>query len=217
VKLRRAAPDIRRSGPLGGATRYEYDSAGQQVKQIDALGQERILAYARDDSVLRIEYRNAVHPTPEVRFTWDEHYPRINAMTDGTGTIRLRIRTCWACKEARAPRTSAGRTGQPTLTDYMAFRVLEDIRNAGINYSEIRDPNRHYTPEDVAQLREILRNSGYTPPYTAPRGRSESSNGLMCVRPGAGSDPTELTYGRQTGRTIDEILAGPDVINPAIK
>jgi RHS repeat-associated protein len=38
--------------------------------------------------VVRIEYRNTLHPTPEVRFTWDEAYPRINAMQDGTGATK---------------------------------------------------------------------------------------------------------------------------------
>ncbi|MDR2031586.1 MAG: pilus assembly protein [Azoarcus sp.] len=69
----------------GARTRYDYDSAGRQAKRIDALGQERLLSYARDDAVVRIEYRNAVHPTPEVRLDWDKSYPRLTAMEDGTG------------------------------------------------------------------------------------------------------------------------------------
>ena len=95
-----------------------------------------------------------------------------------------------------------GRTGRPvwrsdpSLTDLSALRLIWRIRDRGINYEEVRDPNQHYTQEDVRRLEEILRLNGYTPPYAASQGRGGSSQ--VCVRPG--SNPTEPVYGRGPGR-----------------
>jgi RHS repeat-associated protein len=77
---------IAKTTPDGAKTAYDYDTAGRQIKRTDALGQERLVTYAKDGGIVRIDYRNAVNPTPGVRFVWDEYYPRINAMSDGTGT-----------------------------------------------------------------------------------------------------------------------------------
>jgi RHS repeat-associated protein len=79
---------IAKTTPDGATTRYEYDTAGRRIKRTDALGQERLLTYGKDDAVIRVTYRNAIHPTPEVRFIWNGHYPRIDMMQDGTGTTK---------------------------------------------------------------------------------------------------------------------------------
>jgi len=42
--------------------------------------------YARDDRLTGVTYTNAANPTPNVSFTWDPYFPRLTAMTDGTGT-----------------------------------------------------------------------------------------------------------------------------------
>jgi RHS repeat-associated protein len=69
-------------------TDYEYDSAGRQNKRTDALGQTRTIAFNADNRINAIVYGNAANPTASVNFTWDAHYPRLTAMSDGTGTTR---------------------------------------------------------------------------------------------------------------------------------
>jgi RHS repeat-associated protein len=71
-------------------TLYAYDSAGRQVKRTDALGQEQHLAYGKDNNIIRVHYQSPRTPTPEVRFTWDAHYPRVSSLRDGTGETRYR-------------------------------------------------------------------------------------------------------------------------------
>jgi hypothetical protein len=36
----------------------------------------------RDSDISGLTYLNAVHPTPNVTFTYDPHFPRLTAMTD---------------------------------------------------------------------------------------------------------------------------------------
>ncbi|MBN9085262.1 MAG: hypothetical protein J0J01_00020, partial [Reyranella sp.] len=52
----------------------------------DALSQVKAYAWAKDDRLTAIAYTGAVNPTPNVGFTWDPYFPRLTAMTDGTGT-----------------------------------------------------------------------------------------------------------------------------------
>jgi RHS repeat-associated protein len=52
----------------------------------DALSQVKTYAYANDDRLSGITYTGAVNPTPNVSFTYDPYFPRLTAMTDGTGT-----------------------------------------------------------------------------------------------------------------------------------
>jgi RHS repeat-associated protein len=81
---------IAKTAADGARTAYEYDSAGRQVKRTDALGQERLLSWGRDDHITGIHWRHPRARAPEVRFTWDAAYPRIAAMADGTGETRYR-------------------------------------------------------------------------------------------------------------------------------
>jgi RHS repeat-associated protein len=76
--------------PDGARTTYEFDTAGRQTTRTDALGQTRTFAYDQANAITRIAYGNAVNPTPEVSYTWDAWYSRLNAMTDGTGTTQYR-------------------------------------------------------------------------------------------------------------------------------
>jgi RHS repeat-associated protein len=52
----------------------------------DALAQVKTYAYAKDDRLTGITYTGAINPTPNAGFTWDPYFPRLTAMTDGTGT-----------------------------------------------------------------------------------------------------------------------------------
>ncbi|MDR0716835.1 MAG: hypothetical protein LBF50_05400 [Azoarcus sp.] len=74
--------------PDGVKTAYEYDNdnAGRPASRTDALGQTRSFTYAADDRVTGIAYGNAIHPTPEVGYTWDADYPRITGIIDPTGS-----------------------------------------------------------------------------------------------------------------------------------
>ena len=52
----------------------------------DALSQVKTYAYAQDDRLTGVTYTGAVNPTPNVSFTYDPYFPRLTAMTDGTGS-----------------------------------------------------------------------------------------------------------------------------------
>jgi RHS repeat-associated protein len=64
---------------------YAYDSAGRMISRTDALGQVTNYTYTKDDKIAAVHYANTKNPTASVSFTWDSVYPRIDAMTDGTG------------------------------------------------------------------------------------------------------------------------------------
>jgi RHS repeat-associated protein len=70
----------------GTSIAYAYDTAGRMITRTDALGQVTHYAYTKDDRVAAVSYSNTVNPTPPVTFTWDTMYPRLAAMSDGTGT-----------------------------------------------------------------------------------------------------------------------------------
>jgi YD repeat-containing protein len=66
---------------------YTYETTTSRLKSVtDALSQVKTYAYARDDRLTAITYTGAVNPTPNVSFTYDPYFPRLTAMTDGTGT-----------------------------------------------------------------------------------------------------------------------------------
>jgi RHS repeat-associated protein len=70
----------------GTTTTYSYEITTSRLASVtDALGQTKNYQYALDDRLAGISYRNAVHPTPNVAFTYDPYFPRLTAMTDGTG------------------------------------------------------------------------------------------------------------------------------------
>jgi YD repeat-containing protein len=64
----------------------EYDSAGRLVATTDANGQTKTVTYNSDDTASRFDYVNTLHPTPSVRWTWDQDRRRVLSMSDGTGT-----------------------------------------------------------------------------------------------------------------------------------
>jgi YD repeat-containing protein len=71
----------------GTETTYSYETTTSRLKSVtDALGQSRNYQYALDDRLAGISYLNALNPTPNVAFAYDPSFPRITAMTDGSGT-----------------------------------------------------------------------------------------------------------------------------------
>jgi len=70
----------------GTSVTYAYDVASRLVSRTDALGQVTSYTYDKDGRLAGISYSNTKNPTPSVSFTWDNVYPRIDSMTDGTGT-----------------------------------------------------------------------------------------------------------------------------------
>jgi RHS repeat-associated protein len=66
---------------------YTYETTTSRLKSVtDALSQVKTYGYARDDRLTAITYTGAVNLTPNVSFTYDPWFPRLAAMTDGTGT-----------------------------------------------------------------------------------------------------------------------------------
>jgi RHS repeat-associated protein len=66
---------------------YAYENTNSRLHSItDALGQVKTFTYGHDDRVTGITYTNTVNPTPNVTFTYDTYFPRLTAMTDGSGT-----------------------------------------------------------------------------------------------------------------------------------
>jgi len=68
---------------------YSYETTTSRVKSAtDALGQIKQFSYAKDDHLLGITYTSAVHPTPNVSYSYDPYFPRITSRTDGAGTTQ---------------------------------------------------------------------------------------------------------------------------------
>lgn len=73
----------------GSRVTYLYENTTSRVRQImDEKQQIRQFTYHRDDALASITYLNAQVPTPAVSFAYDPNYPRLSAMTDGTGVTR---------------------------------------------------------------------------------------------------------------------------------
>lgn len=70
---------------------YTYETTTSRLKSVtDALGQTKQFSYAKDDRLTGIAYLNAVNPTPNVSFAYDDYFPRRVSMTDGNGTTQYR-------------------------------------------------------------------------------------------------------------------------------
>jgi RHS repeat-associated protein len=71
------------------AVSYAYESTISRLHSVtDALSQIKQYTYTQDDRVSALSYYSAVNPTPNVTFTYDPYFPRVSAMTDGTGTTQ---------------------------------------------------------------------------------------------------------------------------------
>ncbi len=78
---------ISKQYPDTSTVTYTYETTTSRLKSVtDALSQVKTYAYAQDDRPSGITYTGAVNPTPNVGFTYDPYFPRLTAMTDGTGT-----------------------------------------------------------------------------------------------------------------------------------
>lgn len=81
---------ISKTYPDNSAVAYTYETTTSRLKSVlDALNQTKQYAYAEDDRLTGIIYLNAVNLTPNVTFAYDPYFPRMTAMTDGTGTTQF--------------------------------------------------------------------------------------------------------------------------------
>jgi RHS repeat-associated protein len=66
---------------------YAYEDTTSRLKSLsDALAQVKSYTYGLDNRLTGITYTNAENTTPDVTFAFDPFFPRLTAMTDGTGT-----------------------------------------------------------------------------------------------------------------------------------
>jgi YD repeat-containing protein len=71
----------------GTSVTYTYENTTSRLASVvDALGQIKQYRYAPDNRLAGISYANELNPTPSVSFVYDPYFPRLTAMTDGTGT-----------------------------------------------------------------------------------------------------------------------------------
>lgn len=71
----------------GSKTTYFYENSTSRLRQVlDELNQITQYSYYRDNSVSSISYANATIATPAVTYSYDQNYPRLSSITDGTGT-----------------------------------------------------------------------------------------------------------------------------------
>ncbi len=87
-RYNRPANDNNITSGLCTRTKYTYDVTGRLKTVTDALGQVKTYSYSVADEVTAITYTNHVDtnfPTPDVSFTYDTWYPRLETMTDMSG------------------------------------------------------------------------------------------------------------------------------------
>jgi YD repeat-containing protein len=66
-----------------------YEATTSRLKSVfDALVQSKRYSYAKDNRPTKLEYLNTVNTTPSVTLSYDPWFPRLTAMTDGTGTTQ---------------------------------------------------------------------------------------------------------------------------------
>ncbi len=74
----------------GATTTYAYEASTSRLRQmIDEKNQITQYSYNRDNSVHLIASANAAIATPSVKYSYDPNYPRLAAITDGTGTTQF--------------------------------------------------------------------------------------------------------------------------------
>ena len=72
--------------PDGSTIAYAYQPfSGRLLSITDEKGQVKTYGYNLDDSLASLTYTNASVTTPNVAFTYDQDFPRVTSMTDGTG------------------------------------------------------------------------------------------------------------------------------------
>ncbi len=68
---------------------YTYENTTSRLKSVlDALGQTKQFGYTKADQLAGLTYLSAVHPTPNVTFSYDPYFPRLTSMTDGNGATQ---------------------------------------------------------------------------------------------------------------------------------
>ncbi len=76
--------------PDGKTYTYTYEPlSGRLAEVLDPLSQRTQYRYCLDGRVAGVAYFDEQYPTPDVTLTYDPHYPRLAAMTDGLGTTNF--------------------------------------------------------------------------------------------------------------------------------
>lgn len=71
------------------ALTYVYENTTSRLKSVtDALGQTKQYSYTLDNRVSGISYISPVNPTPNVSYSYDPYFARMDSMTDGNGTTQ---------------------------------------------------------------------------------------------------------------------------------
>ena len=108
--------------PDGTRETYTYEKTNSRLATIaDARDQVRGFAYLADDAQARILYLNAQEPTPAVTFSYDPAYPRLTAMTDGTGVTSYRYGALGASAANRLLELQTPLTGATVRYSYDAL------------------------------------------------------------------------------------------------
>lgn len=77
---------IDKTYPDGKKDLYDYETTTSRLKSItDAKNQTKQLSYFNDNQLKQISYLNALVPTANVSYEYDNFFPRKISMTDGTG------------------------------------------------------------------------------------------------------------------------------------
>jgi RHS repeat-associated protein len=73
----------------GSVVTNTYENTTSRLHAVqDALSQIKQFTYTQDDRLAGLSYQNAVNPTSPVSFTYDQYFPRVASMTDGSGTTK---------------------------------------------------------------------------------------------------------------------------------
>jgi YD repeat-containing protein len=103
----------------GTSIAIAYENTTSRVRtKTDALSQVTQFSYNKDDTPGTITYANALHPTPNVSFTWDPDFERLDSMQDGIGTTTFNYNPV-----SNPP--ALGATRLATITGPIAGAVVE--------------------------------------------------------------------------------------------
>ena len=119
---------------------YVYQSKSSRLETVtDPKGQLKMYDYFLDDNLEGVSYTNEEHETPDVSFTYDSAYNRVDTMVDGTGTTSYAYHPI-----TTSPPLGAGKLENvdgPLANDVISYTYDElgrtesrSIDGAGLNY-----------------------------------------------------------------------------------
>jgi len=110
-----------------------YESTTSRLKTLtDSLGQSKRYTYAKDNRPTQLEYLNAINAAPTVNLSYDAWFPRVTAMTDGTGTTQYQYQAL-----GLPGALSLKQTDGPYLNDTIGYQydALGRINNLNVDSS----------------------------------------------------------------------------------